>query len=110
RFFSSPASPPSNPPSPPAGGVSPPQLVYTLPTPPNVKAYVMINTVQLAFWAFVYYLGWTNPNVPLWWGALGVVTTGFCYGALWARAHRTLQEIAMYADGQTFRFTTSDIL
>lgn len=69
-----------------------------------------LTAAQAAFWSFVYYMGVTNPDVPLWWGAVGLTTSLAFAAALHARAQRTITELAVYDHGNSMRLRVSNLL
>lgn len=97
-------SPPSQSPSTPVGA---PRLVWEFTGAPNFLAYTGLNVVQAVVWSGIYVFSWIEPDVPTWWGALGVTVSIASAGIIWLRARRVLTEIAIYPDGQTFRLRST---
>jgi len=105
-----PTPPPLNSTSSTSPSVLPPRLVYSNGSPFNFRFYTILNAAQSIFWTGIYALHFMHPEIPMWWGALGLGTALTFQAGLELRARRTLQEIAMYPDAQSLRFTVSNSL
>ena len=75
--------------------VAPPRLVYELDPPNSVRRMSLLNGVQWVFWVGIYGLHFFMPEIPLWWGAIGLATSTAFGIAMHFRAKRTINELAV---------------
>lgn len=70
----------------------------------------MFNGLQGVFWSGIYGAHFVAPEVvELWWGALGMAVTIGWQAMLYFRAQRTVNELAVYPGGLTYRLTVSTL-